>query len=1058
MVTVKELKARVPRADTMVVERYQLVRRLGRGGFGEVWQAQDLATRQTVALKLLSQMDNTRHLERFREEFALLTKLSHPHINPVLEFGRDARYGYFFTAALVQGVTLLDATADGAPEIVETLIVQALQALAYLHQHQTYHFDIKPQNLLVARAADGTLHLKLIDFGLAALAPTAEKAGTPGYMAPELIVGHTVDGRADLYALGVVLYVCLTRNNPFRTELADTTWHNHLTFHPPRVSTIRANVPAHLDELVERLLKKSPTDRYASADHALRDLCLMSPHRHRINEAETRHAYLPAGGLLIGRATERARVRNIFDGKAQTLMVYGAAGLGKTALLRQGQYEAQLRDLCVLSCWEPLLRATAHFFSALAELLAHPPQRPTLVLLDNIEAWLHAAAPTAQRELIHTLIRQLHSGALPQVACVCGVQQREQLPADFQHIEHIVLTPFSTPEIAEYLDAVIAVPAALRDTVIAHVLRSSAGIPALIHATVATWLQRAYFVDAAGRWDDSQFDDITLDLEHVDVPQALWRSALQTIEHVSTPARHTLECLVAWEQAASVETVRAFTDNADTGATLHELVQQQCVHHDPINGTYAVANAAVRAAVQANTPAATWMQWHDRLAQHAIATGATATVVLSHHARGSDPHRAQQSLLQWGEALRAEGQLVIAIDHIEERLRTLPTTLPAEARHELQRLAAELLLQADRLDDAKKFLAAWQQSLSPTDVLWHARVWELLAGVALRAEQLVAAHSDLQHALSYETSASHTTAADPALWLRVRNGLARIALLQGDTFSAIAAYRVTALQQSALDAATQSTITNNELGHALIASGAFREAIDTLTVEITHWRTAHDARVLANRLYHLGEAHRHLGEYGHATTHLTEAVHCARSVQDLRLLATIHNGLGNVALMSGALQNAIAAYERALPLCYRIGDLPRVAALSINLARLCLQQHTTARAEQLLRATQLYLDTVTTAPTWIVGLRCPTLQLLGECARQQQQWDDAQKYLHSAWTLANTDTTSEPHRFGIAVTLAEVAWESGHHSTYEEWLALAAQQSHAEIETAELQRVRALSV
>ncbi|MEU5640872.1 protein kinase domain-containing protein [Streptomyces milbemycinicus] len=266
--------------DLMLADRYRLVRPLGRGGMGEVWEAQDIRLRRPVAVKVISilagggsRADEAR--ARFLREARITAALQHPHIVTVHDLGEattDQGTTPFLVMELLRGEGL-DAVVRRGPvgeEEVARWGVQVCDALSEAHATGILHRDIKPANLFVA--ASGSL--KVLDFGIARAADasatgdrlthTGFMVGTAAYMAPEQARGRP-EQRSDLYSLGCVLFELLTGRLPFDAPdtLAYVTAHLHDP--PPAPSSLVPGVSAPWDRLVGRLLAKDPRERYESA-------------------------------------------------------------------------------------------------------------------------------------------------------------------------------------------------------------------------------------------------------------------------------------------------------------------------------------------------------------------------------------------------------------------------------------------------------------------------------------------------------------------------------------------------------------------------------------------------------------------------------------------------------------------------------------------------------------------------------------------------------------------------------------------------------------------------
>src|SRR4030095_405668 len=322
--------------------KYEMIKKLGSGFSGEVLLAKD--AEGLYALKFLKSspvgFSKEEAVANFKNEFSLLKELSHPHVARIEDFGYQAEQDqYFFTTEFIDGPNLFGAARNQSVEAVEDLFVQALRALEYLHSHAIYHFDLKPENILVGKDAKGETTVKIIDFGLAGYKPKGKMAGTPSYMAPEIILGSKPDGRADLYSLGVVFYECLTGENPFRAESLSETLNRQQTLAPEIPSRKREGLPKYLDAIVGKLIAKNPSERYAGAGAVIRELNQLSGKNYAIETTDTLLSYLPGEGQLVGRKAELQQFKellNEFQAKnsdpnwKQLRVITGPQGVGKS--------------------------------------------------------------------------------------------------------------------------------------------------------------------------------------------------------------------------------------------------------------------------------------------------------------------------------------------------------------------------------------------------------------------------------------------------------------------------------------------------------------------------------------------------------------------------------------------------------------------------------------------------------------------------------------------------------------------------------------------------------
>ena len=266
-------------AETVVMDRYRLGRRLGAGGFGTVFEAEDLRLGRLVALKLIHGSPGSS--VRARREAMAAARLSHPGIVALFDAGEDGDTRYL-VSELVPGRTLAELEADGSLSDRDVLRIglSLADALAHAHARGVVHRDLKPQNVIVPDAGkepddeDGWRSAaKLADFGVASLAgdepltQTGDIVGTLAYMAPEQAAGGPVDARADVYALGLLLYEGLTGVNPVRAGSPAATARRLGTVLPP-LCRHRRDLPADLGATIDAALDPRPERRPALAEIA----------------------------------------------------------------------------------------------------------------------------------------------------------------------------------------------------------------------------------------------------------------------------------------------------------------------------------------------------------------------------------------------------------------------------------------------------------------------------------------------------------------------------------------------------------------------------------------------------------------------------------------------------------------------------------------------------------------------------------------------------------------------------------------------------------------------
>jgi Protein kinase domain len=276
-------------SERLKAGRYEIESEVGRGGMGVVYRARDVRLGRTVALKMLPAelLNDAERRRRLAQEARAASSVSHPSLATVYDF-EDLGEEVFVVYEFIDGSTLREVLHRPlwTTEAILRAAIQLADGLAAAHERGVIHRDLKPENIMLKNEAGFVGQIKILDFGLAKfrkpLRPASAKGetsvetaavstaagllvGTINYMSPEQLEGEPADGRTDIYSLGLILYEMATGSNPFVGKTATSTIANILKQDAPRLESPRSVIPAELDRIVRKCLRKRREERYQSA-------------------------------------------------------------------------------------------------------------------------------------------------------------------------------------------------------------------------------------------------------------------------------------------------------------------------------------------------------------------------------------------------------------------------------------------------------------------------------------------------------------------------------------------------------------------------------------------------------------------------------------------------------------------------------------------------------------------------------------------------------------------------------------------------------------------------
>lgn len=891
--------------------KYKLIKKLGEGFSGCVYLAE--ADGKKVALKqmVLEQGDLSagETLENFKREFKTLTKLSHPHIVRILDFGFDPKEKfYYFTTEYIDGPNIFEATRKSSPESIEEFFVQILRALSYLHSRGIHHFDIKPENVLVEQGVSA----KLIDFGLTAFHARGMLVGSPAYMAPEALVGtERRDGRADLYSLGVMWYECLTGTNPFKTDDSRKTLELQKMWIPPPASSQAPGVPNYLDPILEKLLRKNPAERYHRADQVIRDLNWSGRKKYPLETEATALSYLPGEGQLVGREDEWKNLVALFDrifvNKSDLkggVLLSGGPGTGKSRLLKEFRYHAQLHTIPVydLSLVSP------------GDL-----KGPAILVKDDADEADLLAAEHWMRQL------QRH----PFLIVMAGSRPRK-VGGSFLTIP---IAEFGSAEVGRFAASVLGVaepPQHLVDELFAR----SSGNPLILTELLHALIRSHQIFDEQGRWSPAMLRDVGIDFDKLQVPKTLNDYCRAKYERLTPEGRRVMDVISV--SRAPLERTKASKLAGTTDVAVWDLLKEEgLVDTDPISDEARLLNPSFREWIAANTDRTRLAELHQSLGEAFLMESVHEEAAHFHLGFGtSGPEERHRHRMISGDAMAARHRWLDAAEAYSDGARLAPDP---ERRVDGVLKQVRALFRVGRSAEALKILEEMRESLkseraNPERWRWVQQTFREMASVFLKEGRWSLARESLQASQTlleeHEGEGSEAVVEEMIL----ANFKASLLMREGRVADALKISEEADARWRQLPEDLKKKILNSELPSLRMAQGNFAEARRLFKEQAEFFERIGHLTKRAYAYYGWAESCYFLKDFSEAVRLYKVCLDAARDLKNEEILLHAFNGLGNIAYRQKEWDKAIENYQNALELAQHQANLDVSVAIAVNLA------------------------------------------------------------------------------------------------------------------------------
>lgn len=708
-------------SEKIIANRYRIVSLLGQGGMGTVYEVYDQVRQENCALKLLSQKLNTEEaLLQFKQEFWFMTRLQHPNIIQVHEYGVLEDKTPYITMEIVPGQELGEVGIL-EPEAFYPVLMQAARALGFIHSRQLVHSDIKPENLRIK--PDGSV--KLMDFGLMqplGTRSTGQLTGTIAYMPPEVPQRGLFTEASDIYSLGVLAFELLTGQQPFGGETVLDVVKAHISEPVPLIRTLKPELPEALQTLIGKMLAKSPEDRPQNTAELLEELAELSGLDSGLDTETEKTSYL-SSHVLVARDQELGHLRQALEAlqsqSARGVLIGAPAGVGKSRLIEEFKIQVQLSELpfcqgiCTsqgMSSYEPLVQALnqvlphsppeillqhgpilAHLLPRLQEQGIRPqanfdPKNQKVTLFEHLVEWLRALgqrqplvifvddlhwADMATLELFAYSMRELQDSSI----LLLGSFRDDELPANSplwqlpeeEVSSYLKLAPFTPEQTAELIQKM------LRDVhfppeFITYFYGATSGNAFFIREMLRYLMEENLIRQRHGKWLVP--DNYT----EWELPASIGDTIKHRLKRLSPAAVHLIEKIAVVGKRISFPLLQnLYAREEGLFDLLEELIERQFLLREPED--FVFPHDRVRETLYQNLEAESRREIHQQVGEWLEVQGEPASVLAYHFKNGRDRVKAMSYLIQAGEesTVRMEATLLMHEGlHLLEKLRNLP--------------------------------------------------------------------------------------------------------------------------------------------------------------------------------------------------------------------------------------------------------------------------------------------------------------------------------------------------------------------------------------------------
>jgi len=978
--------------------RYEPIKKLGEGGMGEVWLVKDRENKgKEIALKFIS--SGMKEGERggcFKHEFELLSKLRHPNLVEVYDFGQ-AEEGCFFTMEYVAGEDLFSYAQKSSPTKLMEEVVGVLRALEYIHSRGLIHYDVKPENIRVGKEGEV---VKLMDLGLAGeggMATAGRVKGTLAYIAPELARGIEVDKRADLYSLGVTLWYILSGELPYGGR---TPWEVVRSQVGKGDLSVPASFPSPWKEILPRLLSPEPSERYSSANEVIRAINELTGKKFPTETQETKASYI-LSGKFVGRAKELEQLTRIMEerfagegeGEPTLVLLQGERGVGKKRLLRELRYRAQLEGFGFYSgrCyedggdpygpWAEILRRLVvtldmedqtlkPYSPELVKLLpslidAQPspelePDQEKLRLYEAVTNFLCQISTTKPLLLSLTDIQWADGGTLEFLSYlarnsgkekifICGaLQEGEGQPALLKEMEgeeyfqSLPLERLQPAEVEELIASMLGtkqVPQGLKDKVISR----TGGNPLLLEETMKSLSEEGIIYRQDGRWRCN-----SKRLAAFEIPGSVSRAVEKRLERLSPEELKVLQALAVINHPVELQLLWEVLSLSpeDLHVAVSGLEAKRLVRKSWQSGKACgeISHQTTSNLVYSRIPPEERKALHQKVGSVLEKGKAGVEELAFHYQRGWGGGKAASYCYKAGLRAkklysneRAISYLQAALENLGEKRKGLKGKILGELG-EVFRHTGELEKASDAYERALRDYGAEMNQREKAQLhIKLASAWENRS----QYEKALAVLQEGRELLG--------SGAQGRLPAEILANMAMVELRKGDFDSCLKLGQEGLEVLGSRKTCREGGLLYNVLGNAYFYRGDPKKAEKFYLKSLGIREKLGNQRAISSSLNNLGNIYFVQGEHSKSIDYHKRSMEISDRIGNILGVSGSYMNLGNVYQVGGQISKALSYFQRSLEINQRVGDKNGLAACMNNIAGIYIDKGEYGEAEKLFR-------------------------------------------------------------------------------------------------------------